>query len=154
MTNIFSAKTIKSALIVGTLDILAASIQFYLKTNKGPVPIFKFIASGVFGKEAFTSGNTMILYGILFHFSIAFIFTILFFWFCKKFPAILRFKLLTGILYGAFIWCVMNLLVLPISNVQTGSFNFTSAMIGMTILIICIGIPLSFIASNKTSLKK
>ena len=148
MTNIFSAKTIKAAILVGTLDILAASIQFYLKTNKGPAPIFKFIASGIFGKDAFSSGNSMILFGLLFHFFIAFIFTIFFFWISDKIPAILKLKLVTGILYGVFIWTVMNLLVLPISNVPKSSFNFTNAIIGMMILIICIGIPLSLIASN------
>ena len=149
MKNIFSAKTIKAALLVGTLDILAASIQFYLKTNKGPTPIFKFIASGIFGKQAFTAGSSMILYGLLFHFLIAFTFTIFFFWVCDKFPTILKMKFVTGILYGLFIWSVMNVVVLPISNVPKSSFNFTNALIGIVILIICIGIPLSLIAAKK-----
>ncbi len=154
MTNLFSAKTIKAAILVGTLDIVAASIQFYLKTNKGPAPIFKFIASGIFGKKAFTSGNIMILFGLLFHFFIAFIFTVFFFWISDKIPAILKLKLVTGILYGVFIWTIMNLLVLPISNVHRSSFNFTNAIIGILILIICIGIPLSFIASTQTKATK
>jgi len=149
MTNIFSPKTIKAALLVGTLDILAASIQFYLKTNKGPAPIFKFIASGIFGKQAFAAGDSMIFYGLLFHFFIAYIFTIFFFWICDKFPAILKMKFLTGVIYGILIWTVMNLIVLPISNAPKSSFNFTNAIIGIMILIVCIGIPLSLIASEK-----
>jgi len=154
MITIFSTKNIKAALFVGTLDILAASVQFYLKTNKGPAPIFKFIASGIFGKDAFTGGKIMILYGLLFHFLITFVFTIFFFWLCNKFPSILKTKLITGIIYGAFIWIVMNLLVLPTSNVHISSFNFTNAVIGMMILIACIGIPLSLIASNQINSKK
>jgi hypothetical protein len=40
MIHIFSGKTFKAAFFVGTLDILAACIQFYLKTNKDPAPVF------------------------------------------------------------------------------------------------------------------
>ena len=148
MNKIFSVTTIKAALLVGTLDILAACIQFYLKTNKGPAPVFKFIASGVFGKEAFTAGNSMIVYGILLHFLIAFIFTVFFVWVCSKFPAILKMKIITGIVYGAFVWAVMNFLVLPISNSPKGPLNFINAVTGMMILIICLGIPLAVMAAN------
>lgn len=154
MNNILSAKTIKAALLVGTLDILAAGIQFYLKTNKGPAPVLKFIASGIFGKDAFTTGDIMILYGLLFHFFIAFIFTVFFFWVCKKLPSLLKLKYLTGILFGAFIWIVMNFLVLPISNANKSSFNFTNAIIAIIILIVCIGIPLSLIASKQINSRK
>jgi hypothetical protein len=149
MIKIFSAKTLKAAFFVGTLDILAACIQFYLKTNKDPAPVFKFIASGIFGRKAFSDGNIMIAYGLLFHYFIAFLFTAFFFWICNKFPGILKSKLLAGIVYGAFAWTVMNLVVLPISHVNRGPFNFTNALTGMLILIICIGIPLSLIAGRQ-----
>jgi uncharacterized membrane protein YagU involved in acid resistance len=153
MTNMFSGKIIKAAFAVGTLDLLAASIQFYLKTNKGPALVFKFIASGLFGKEAFTEGNIMIVYGILFHYVIAFIFTLLFFWVCENFPALMHFRILTGVLYGVFTWVVMNLIVLPLSKVNTGSFNLVNSIIGMLILIMCMGIPLAVFAFNKISIK-
>lgn len=149
MIKIFSAKTVKAALFVGTLDILAACVQFYIKTNKGPAPIFKFIASSVFGKDAFTGGNSMILYGLLFHFLISLAFTAFFFWLCNKFPIFLNMKWITGIVYGILIWAVMNLLVLPISAVPKSSFNLADAVIGMLILIACMGIPLSLIAFNQ-----
>jgi uncharacterized membrane protein YagU involved in acid resistance len=57
--------------------------------------------------------------------------------------------LLTGILYGAFVWVVMNLLVLPITNANRLSKEFWNVTIGMLILICCIGIPLSFIAARR-----
>ncbi len=151
MTNNFLTRTIKAALLVGTLDILAAFIQFYLKTGKGPAPVLKFIASGIFGKAAFTGGDIMIMYGLLLHFLIAFIFTLLFFFVCAKFPAILQMKFLTGIIYGAFVWAAMNFIVLPLSQVPAAPFNLTNAIIAMSILIICIGLPLAFIANNHTT---
>lgn len=137
-----------SALLVGSLDILAASIQFYLNTGNGPAPVFKFIASGVFGPEAFSGGDNMIFYGLLFHYLIALGFTLFFFILSIAFPAFLKTKVLTGILYGIFVWIVMNLLILPFSNTPKSEFNWINAGIGILILIVCVGLPLSFIASR------
>ena len=125
-----------SALLVGTLDILAACIQYYLKTGSGPAPVFKFIASGVFGAEAFSAGDSMIVYGLLSHYSIAVSFTIFFFLITTLFPALLKAKVATGIGYGIAVWIVMNLIVVPISNTPKGEFDWISAGIGMLILII------------------
>lgn len=137
-----------TALLVGTLDILAACIQYYLKTGSGPAPVFKFIASGVFGAEAFSAGDSMIVYGLLFHYSIAVSFTIFFFLICTLFPAVLKAKVATGIGYGIAVWIVMNLIVVPISNTPKGEFDWIDAGIGMLILVMCIGLPLSFIAAK------
>lgn len=153
MSTIFSVKTVKAALLVGSLDILAACIQFYLKTNKGPAPVFKFIASGIFGEKAFAEESSMIFFGLLFHFFIAFVFTAFFFWACNKFPAILKMKVAAGIVFGVFVWAVMNLVVLPISHAPGIPFNFWGAAVQVTILIACVGMPLSFIAAND-SVKK
>lgn len=48
-------KTILYAgLLVGSLDITAAFLDFYISTGNGPGGVLRFIASGVFGREAFT----------------------------------------------------------------------------------------------------
>jgi uncharacterized membrane protein YagU involved in acid resistance len=148
MNRIFSPKTIKAALLVGTLDLLAASIQFYIKTHKGPALVLKFIASGIFGQKAFTSGNGMLFYGLLFHFGITFLWTIFFFWLCHSFHLLLRRQLVVGMLYGVVVWFVMNMLVLPLSNAAKIPFNLTSALVSMAILMICMGIPLALFKIN------
>ena len=48
--------------LVGSLDGLAALLLNY---NVGPTPIFKFIASGVFGADAFKGGTEMVVAGIV-----------------------------------------------------------------------------------------
>lgn len=142
------ALVFSSALLVGTLDILAACIQYYLKTGNGPAPVFKFIASGVFGTEAFSAGNGMIVFGLLFHYLIAFGFTVLFFILAGAFPTVIRAKVATGIGYGILVWMIMNLVVVPFSNTPKSDFDWLNAGIGILILIACIGLPLSFIASK------
>ena len=94
---------IKAGLLVGTLDILSAFIYVFIKTGKYiPFSILKFIASGIFGREALTGGGRMILTGLVIHYIIAFAFTILFFWLVPKVKIISRNIILSGIVYGIF----------------------------------------------------
>ena len=142
-------KLLKAGLIVGTLDISAALFQYYIKTGKDPGNVLKYIASGLLGKEAFTGGRGMIILGLLLHFLIAFSFTIFFFWIFSKISSLGRQRILTGILYGLFIWSVMYFMVVPLSNTPPSPpFKFTNALVAMGILVVCIGIPLSFMAEN------
>ena len=143
------SKIIKAGVIVGTLDILSAFIYYSIKTGKNPLNILLFIASGLFGKEAFTGGNKMMMMiGLILHYFIAFAFTIFFFWIFPRIKAFAKNKLLTGIVYGIFIWVVMNLAVVPLSNISSRPFDVTNAIINVLILIVCIGIPLSYLASR------
>lgn len=78
MTNIVS-KTFKAGLLVGTLDISAASLQSFIKTGNGPAGVLKYIASGALGNASFSGGAGMIICGLLFHYIIALSFTYFFF---------------------------------------------------------------------------
>lgn len=73
-----------SGLLVGSLDILAAFVDYNLATGKNPFVILKFIASGVFRKTALTGNGGMYAWGLFFHFVIAFSFTIFFIGFTQK----------------------------------------------------------------------
>jgi hypothetical protein len=140
-------KTILGAgLLVGGLDIAAALIQFYIRTGKDPLIVLKYIASAVFGKEAYSLGNSMVVLGLLFHFLIAFTWTILFFLIYPKLRLLSWNRVVTGILYGIFIWIMMNRVVVPLTKISTGAFDAKQATIAVIILICAIGIPLSFIA--------
>lgn len=149
--SIFSFHVLKAGLFVGTLDILAALLHYFIKTNKDPLPVLKFIASGVFGKEAFTGGNSMYTWGLVFHFIIAISFTIFFFWVYSIVPSLFKYRLLTGIIYGLFVWAVMQFIVLPLSNAPKMAFRPLNAMLAAAILVICIGIPLAFLAGKRNN---
>ena len=45
------------------------------------------------------------------------------------------------------VWCVMNLLVVPSSQAPNGPFELTSVLKNMTILIVCIGLPITLITN-------
>ena len=147
---------LKAGLIAGTMDILAAFIKFMIEGNKNVELILKYIASGVLGKTAMRGGAGTAAFGLLLHFVIAFIFTIILFWLYGQLKLVRFNPVLIGFLYGIFTWLVMNLLVVPYSKVPRapGPFNWTQAVIGALILIACIGIPVSLIARKYYLYKK
>lgn len=139
---------LQAALLVGTLDGLAGMLLYYRATGRNPLGVFPYIASGVFGKAAFTGDDLMLVAGVLFHYFIAFCFTVFFFWLYLRWRGLRQQKVLVGVLYGLFVWAVMNLLVVPLSNVQRGPFNVVNAVINAVVLIGAIGLPLSLIAGR------
>lgn len=142
-----ASRIIKAGLIVGTLDILSAFTYYFIMSGKSNVLIvLKYVASGFFGVRALTGGADMMLAGLLFHYFIAFTFTIVFFLIYPRIPALIKAPLLTGIVYGLIIWAIMNLIVVPQSNVNHRPFNLNNAIINALILIVMIGIPLSYMA--------
>ena len=135
-----------ATLIAGTLDILAAIVSYTIKGGKEPVKIFYFIASGVFGKDmAYGSGSGMAVAGLLFHYMIALLFAIFLFFVYPSLKSFLKNKIVIGLLYGIFVWLVMNKIVLPLSNSPALPFNVKGAVIGALILMFCIGLPLALI---------
>jgi hypothetical protein len=143
--------TILSAtLIAGTLDILAAFLVYAVILGKtSPAGILMSIASGIFGKAAYSGGTPMIITGLLLHFLIAFIFSAFYFLIYPGLSFLRRRKLLGGILYGIFIWLVMNLGVLPIAFKGMPLPDPKAALIGIVIVIVAVGIPIAYIVSGR-----
>lgn len=134
-----------TGLFTGTLDALLAIV---INNKVLPPVIFKFIASGVFGNAAFAPGNEMVYYGLLFHYFIAFTWTILFFIFYHKLISIVKFRFVLMLVTGITIWAVMNLLVLPLSQVHSQPFNVVGFMKNLGALILAFGLPITIIADK------
>jgi len=132
--------------LVGTLDGLAALLLNY---NAGPAPIFKFIASGVFGEEAFKGGIEMVVAGLVFHYLIAYLFSTAFYLLYPFSFSVLKNKYIVANVYGGLTWLVMNMIVVPLSKIGPHSFNALAAIIAVLTLIICVGLPVALIADKK-----
>lgn len=145
-------QAIIAGIIAGILDITAASIQFYINTGRGPVPVLKYIASGVFGKEAYSGNNIMLFWGLLFHFTIAISFSLFFFWLVSRIPQLLKFKVLTAIGYGIFMWSVTTFIIIPLSRIKPAPVQPLNALLAIAILVVCISFPLIYFSGR--ALKK
>jgi magnesium-transporting ATPase (P-type) len=149
LNELTAAKTILAAtLIAGSLDIIAAFISVYVR-GVHPIKVLYYIASGVFGKEtAYNSGVGMAVLGLIFHYLIAFLFTLFLFFIYPFLKSILKNKILIGVLYGIFVWAVMNKIVVPLSNTAPSTPTLKNMIIACVILILCIGIPLAWIVNK------
>jgi hypothetical protein len=141
-----------AALVAGALDITAALANSYFSSGIKPERVFRFIASGIFGKAAFTGNNSMIVLGATFHFTIAFIFALFFAILYPRLKFLSRNIFITGILYGIFAWLVMTFLVLPLSNTPgTRSPTVRGIIFQLMFHIFLIGIPITLIIHNHLS---
>jgi hypothetical protein len=57
-------------------------------------------------------------------------------------------KYVVGLAYGVVVWLVMNLLVLPMSQIVQREFNWAGAIRGTLILMFMIGLPISILANR------
>jgi hypothetical protein len=153
--------------VAGTLDASAAMIQYMINSHGGnPLKVWRFVASGALGQEAATKDLiTMAIAGLLFHFIIAFCFTLFFFFIYPKIKFLRKNLVVTGLVYGIFVWLVMNLIVVPLSNIPARGKLWTMVtntdgnrhavlqlpsdptkmIIGILIIMFCIGLPISLI---------
>ena len=53
--------------------------------------------------------------------------------------------IIAGVIYGVFVWLFMNFVVLPLSAVTKRPVPLSSRIIGMLIIVFCIGLPIAFI---------
>lgn len=140
---------LKVGFLVGSLDIIAAFIDYYIATGKGPSGVLKFIASGVFDIDAFSGGTGMLLAGLLFHFTIAFAFTVFYFWLYARITFVSRQPVIFVIVYAFFMWAVTHLVVMPLSHVPLEGrtdLQFWKIIKANLILIFMICVPLALMA--------
>jgi hypothetical protein len=134
-----------ATLVVGTLDISDAFI-FYGLRGTTPIRILQGIASGVLGRAAFSMGSRSALLGLIFHFFIAFCATTVFLLASRKF-SLASHPFFSGTVFGIALYIVMNYIVLPLSKIGLRPAPpFVPLINGIAALIVCIGIPLAFIA--------
>lgn len=142
------SKLLKIGLIVGILDGVAACVNAYIKSGITPDRVFKYIASGVFGSAAFKGDTMMIVWGCLFHLTIAIIWTIIFYWVFRYFKLSRYSFLLNGLAFGIIIWALMQFVVVPLSGVPPLPFSFKGAVVMIFIHMFVIGIPMAYLFSK------
>ncbi|MDR6763317.1 putative membrane protein YagU involved in acid resistance [Flavobacterium sp. 2755] len=148
---ISKSKTILfSGLLAGTLDILAAIFVYSVILHQTTAEkILQSIASSVFKQHAYTGGAQMVFYGLLLHYFIALAFAYFYYKIYPHVPILKKNIIVSGIVYGIFVWIVMNLIVLPIvfPNLPSKEFDLP-LIISVLILIVCIGLPIAFVTKK------
>ena len=130
--------------IAGTLDIVAAFVNVYVSSGTGAMIVLQYIASVFLGKESYAMGFGSALLGLIIHFAISYSWTSLFFLLYPKLKLLSGNKVVVGLLYGVFVWLMMNLVVLELIGLGAEVFDPRQAAIGCGILMLCIGVPIAW----------
>ena len=138
-----------AGVIVGTMDAIAASVYAYLLRGGTPAGVFRYVASGVFGRPALSAGIGMAALGLLFHFTVAIGWTGLYFVLAPKLRAASGPMIANGLVYGLLVWLAMNLVVVPLSNASPAPIRFAAPTLIMILIhLFVIGVPISWLAQR------
>lgn len=139
--------------IAGALDILFA-IAFAAYNGMAPIRLLQTVASGAFGKAAFSGGASTAALGLVFHFTLSYLWTSVFLVVAWRVPALLSRPLVSGIVFGVVVFLAMRLLVLPLSAFP---FPVTFKPLGSTLDLLShmflFGVPIA-ISASKTVLAR
>jgi hypothetical protein len=132
-----------TGLIVGVMDITSA---FILAITRGStvMRLLQFVASGLIGPKAFAGGTATALLGLGLHFVIAFAVVAVFYAASCRLAFLRERPVLAGVVYGAFVFGVMNLIVLPLSAAKP-RHSLTGDLIQIGIHMFIIGLPTSLL---------
>jgi len=144
----FFKTVLLTGLFVGVTDLLAAHIDYYVKNGKYASKMLHYIAGGALGLERSMQGGTGVaLLGLLFHFFIAFSFTMLYFLLYPRLKFLRHNPYITGFFYGWFVGLAMKFVILPFTALPSSPFQW-KAFIGWSILGIVLGIPIAWSAKR------
>ena len=133
-------------LVAGALDITYA-ITAYGARGVPAMSILQSVASGVLGREAYSGGVEAAALGLGLHFLIAILMAAGYVTLTQIFPVLFRFPVASALIYGLFLFAVMNFAVVPLSAAYPGKFPegwyLAGAFFAHTILV---GLPIALIA--------
>jgi hypothetical protein len=111
------------------------------------------IASGILGLTSYNGGFKTAALGLFLHFIIATGWAAIFYAASRKIPFLVRQPIVSGLLYGIAVYCVMNLVVLPLSAFPHKiTFPLSSVLIGVTVLMLCVGLPIALVVRRLSRL--
>ena len=147
-THSASGTILWSGLVAGLLDATAGVIVYFIWFSYNPFQVLQFIAAGVWGPGAFEGGFPMVLAGLGLHFLIAFVVATIYFMAYPKIALLRQYKVAAGLVYGVGIWLVMNLLVVPNSNIPPAPFDGLLAFVGILWHAVLVGLPIALITAR------
>ena len=130
-----------------TCDITYATGFSYARSGVAPSRILQSVASGVLGRTAYDGGPKTAALGLALHYLNALIITTIFFLVARARRDLLRRPVLTGAIYGAGVYLVMNYVVIPLSAI--GAIGYPPPAIwisGVLVHMFLIGVPIALAA--------
>src|SRR5262245_6020097 len=139
-------------LMCGVMDMTAACIFYGVLRGNPPIRIMQSVATGLLGLAAYDGGIATAALGLFLHFTIAFGAATVFYFASRKLPVMIRYTILSGLLYGIAVFFFMQLVIVPLSAFpHKGHWTLKGLVTGITIHMFCVGLPISYAARKSTT---
>ena len=142
-------------LACGVLDITQACIAWGIQNHLPPYKIFQSVASGLLGPKSFQGGAKTAALGLFLHFLIAFIWAMIYFVASWQIAFLTARPVIAGLLYGEFVWVMMNCVVVPLSAIHRWPPRTDPASIitGPILHTVLVGLPIALAIRRWAPLK-
>ena len=130
---------VAAGMLAGATNLVAAAAIFGGTMTNG----FQMIASGLLGEQAFSQGLTAATLGALLHFAISIAAAALYLWAALRHRALTRHWLVGGVLFGVFVYLVMNLVVVPLSNAANPDLSLGMIAKELVAHTVMFGVPIA-----------
>ncbi len=134
-----------AGLLAGALDLGCVLVYFHAAD---PLAILRGIAAGLLGPEARKGGVVLAMLGLALHFIIALGAAAVFYAASQRVRALVAHPWVSGLLYGAVVWLVMNLVVLPLSATPPKNFPGPNWLPILIAHLVCVGPPIAWVARH------
>jgi uncharacterized membrane protein YagU involved in acid resistance len=137
-------------LACGVFDITQACVAWGIQNHLAPPRIFQSVASGLLGPKSFQGGAKTAALGLFLHFLIAFIWAVIYFVASRQIAFLTERPVIAGLLYGEFVWVMMNCVVVPLSAIHRWPPRFDPASIitGPILHTVLVGLPIALAVSR------
>ena len=134
-------------LVAGALDLAGACVVSWFRAGVRPVRVMQSISSGLMGSPAYTGGAKTAALGVVLHFFIATVWTLVFYVATRKLRFLIEQPILWGLVYGVIVWVFMNFVVLPLSKFPPARTppTLSGRVIGLLLIMFCVGLPIALI---------
>lgn len=141
---------LRIGLIAGTLDI-SENLIFNAFRHITSTMVFQYIASGLTGPWAFRGGAASVALGVAIHYTIALVWTVVYWLASRRMPVLIRRPVASGVLYGGAVYLVMNWVVLPLTRVPRAhaAMTLASRISGVLALLFCIGVTIALLVQRE-----
>jgi uncharacterized membrane protein YagU involved in acid resistance len=137
-------------LVAGALDATDGVVFFGLQ-GLNPVQVLQYIASGLIGQRAFHGGLATAGLGAVLHFGIAAVVAAIYVAASLKLAVLRQQPFVLGPLYGAAVYLVMNLIVLPMSAVAHTPITTAALLNGLLGHAFFVGMPIALFARKSAA---
>ncbi|HTZ84592.1 MAG TPA: DUF1440 domain-containing protein [Candidatus Acidoferrales bacterium] len=146
-TSPVSRAILYATLVVGVLDA-ADGIVVHGLHGQNPIQVLQYIASSLLGARSFSDGLASAGFGLVVHFAIALVVAAIYILASRRVAVLRTHWALLGLVYGAAVWAVMNLVVLPLTAVAPSPITTAAWVSGVMGHALFVGLPSAFFAKK------